>query len=860
MRRQKIFFLVLLFLFSLSSVYAESVKCKLHTGWKFQRVSKDVLMWYPATVPGCVQTDLLAIGDIEDPYFRMNERNIQWIDKEDWRYKLTFDVPSEIYSKNNIFIRFDGLDIFADVVLNGQNIISADNMFRVWKADIKNILKEKGNVLEVYFHSPTRRGLELTENSPYWFDAANDLSHIGGLFDKKISMYMRKAPYHFGWDWGPRILTIGIWKDVTLEGWNDARVEYTHYITESIERKSASVKVETDILADKFIPSAELVIENNGTVIARKSISLNPGVNRDFISFDIKNPKLWWCNGMGEQNMYDFTSKILADGKILASQTDKIGLRTIRLEQEKDQWGRSFRFVLNGVPVYAKGVNVIPFDNILTNVNSDTYKSNLEPAAQANMNMLRVWGGGIYETDEFYRQCDSLGLMIWQDFIFSCTMYPSEGKLLETMKGEFADNIRRIRNHPSLALWCGSNELEYSWASKKLRKRNTQENVDKIWQMYLDQNQAIQEALDTLCPEICYQPSSPFRGYGKNKSPYEGDYHSWSVLSGSKPITYFEEGFSRFYSEYGYESFDYYESLVRYAPGEEDQRIYSDVMLWHQRQGYNAVRANNNIIRYISDNYPAPKTFKDTLYASHVLQADAVKLAIEAHRRNKGFCWGSLYWQLGNCWPVSSDSSIDYDGNWKGLHYFVKKAFEDRLVSGYIHNDTLDVYIITDRLKAERGTLEVEVFGFDGTSYSRKTTKVAVPSNSSRMVYQTKLDDILSGADPAQSYVRFTFTDIDGVKHRNMRFFRNQKDLDFLQPDIKIDVVDRGDFKEVKMFSNVFTRAVYLSVSDSDLLHFSDNFFDLYPSEPYSVSVRTDISASELERRLRVNTINSFVF
>ena len=211
--------------------------------------------------------------------------------------------------------------------------------------------------------------------------------------------------------------------------------------------------------------------------------------------------------------------------------------------------------------------------------------------------------------------------------------------------------------------------------------------------MYLNQNKAIQEALDTLCPEICYQPSSPFRGYGKNKSPYEGDYHSWSVLAGSKPISYFEEGFSRFYSEYGYESFDYYESLVKYAPRKEDQSIYSDVMLWHQRQGYNAIRANGNIIRYISDNYPAPKTFKDTLYASHVLQADAIKLAIEAHRRNKGFCWGSLYWQLGNCWPVSSDSSIDYEGNWKGLHYIVKKAFEDRLVSGYIHNDTLDVYI-----------------------------------------------------------------------------------------------------------------------------------------------------------------------
>lgn len=853
-------FTALLFVLSAGLGHAESVRCNLHEGWKFQRVSKDVFMWHPATVPGCVQTDLLAIGDIQDPYYRMNERNIQWIDKEDWRYRLSFDVPAEIYSKDNVFIQFDGLDVFADVTLNGHKIISADNMFRIWKADVKSILKEKDNTLEVYFHSTTRKGLELTKDSPYWFHAANDLSHIGGLFDKKISMYMRKAPYNFGWDWGPRILTIGIWKQVSLEGWNDARVEYTHYMTESIDKKKAVVKVEVDALVDKQITDAELVIKNNDIVLSRQPVILEKGANHLESTFRIKNPRLWWCNGMGEQNMYDFSAQIVAENKVIASQNDRIGLRTIRLEQEKDQWGRSFRFILNGVPVYAKGVNVIPFDNILSDVTPETYRRNLEPAAQANMNMLRVWGGGIYETDEFYRQCDSLGLMIWQDFIFSCTMYPSEGQLLETMREEFADNIRRIRNHPSLALWCGSNELEYSWASKKLRTMNTQENMDKIWQMYLDQNKAIQEALDTLCPEICYQPSSPFRGYGKNKSPYEGDYHSWSVLSGSKPITYFEEGFSRFYSEYGYESFDYYESLVKYAPRKEDQSIYSDVMLWHQRQGYNAIRANGNIIRYISDNYPAPKTFKDTLYASHVLQADAVKLAIEAHRRNKGFCWGSLYWQLGNCWPVSSDSSIDYEGNWKGLHYIVKKAFEDRLVSGYIHNDTLDVYIVTDRLKPEKGVLDVEVTGFDGKSYSRKSMKVSVPANASTMVYQARLEDILEGADPEASYVRLTYTDGEGVKHSNLRFFRNQKELDFLRPEIKYTVVDNGDYKDISLTSDVFARAVYVSVKDSELLHFSDNFFDLHPCEPYTIKVKTEMSAEDLLSRLQYNCINNFLY
>jgi len=844
--------------FVASAVCMDASTYVLNSGWEFQRVSKDVSRWHPAVVPGCIQTDLLRIGDIEDPYFRMNERDIQWIDKEDWRYRTAFDVPEEILSKANIFITFYGLDTFADVTLNGTKIISADNMFRVWRADVKSLLKEKGNELEVYFHSTTRRGVELADSSPYWFQAANDLSQIGGLFDRKISMHIRKAPYHFGWDWGPRILTMGVWKPVSLEGWDDARIETVHYVTESVESRKASLKVEVNVMTDKDIADARLVVKDSDKVYLDMPVKLEKGMNVIKTGMTVKNPRLWWCNGMGEQNLYDFTTEVVAEGRVLTSKTERTGIRTIRLEQEKDQWGRSFRFILNGVPVYAKGVNVIPFDNILTNVTPETYRRHLEPAAEANMNMVRVWGGGIYESDDFYSQCDSLGIMVWQDFIFACTMYPSQGQLLETMKEEFEDNIERIRNHPSLALWCGSNELEYSWASKSLRRNNSPERMKEIWQMYLDQNEAIKSALDSLCPEICYQPSSPFRGYGKNKSPYEGDYHTWSVLGGSQPITYFEKRDARFFSEYGYESFDYYESLSEYAPRKEDQSIYSDVMLWHQRQGYNAVRANGNIIRYIGDNYPMPQTFKDTLYASQVLQADAIKLAIEAHRRNKGFCWGSLYWQLNNCWPVSSDSSIDYGGNWKALHYTVKKGFENTLVSGYIHGDTLDVYLVNDHLRPEKGSLKVEVKTMDGKLVSSCQTKAGVPANSSKMLLRMSVGEMLKGVSGQDAYVRFIYEDDQRNRYTNLRFFANQKDVNFLRPDVEFEVADMGEYKEVTVVSDVFARAVYLSVENSGLLHFSDNFFDLHPGEPYKVTVKTDIPAADLQRRLQAVTVNSF--
>ena len=839
---------------------ADRAVLKLDKDWKFQRVSVDVWQWHPATVPGCVQTDLMAIGEIEDPYYRMNEISVQWIDKEDWRYRTCFDVPEDVFCKDNIFISFDGLDVFADVTLNGVHIISADNMFRCWKADVKDLLKREGNVLEVYFHSTTRKGLELADASPYWFDAANDLSHIGGLFDKKINMYIRKAPYNFGWDWGPRILTMGIWKPVWIEGWSDMRIEDAHYVTVSADRKQAVVDVEVDVLSDDVLDDAELVISDGDKIVSRVPAAVAKGSNRLKASLKVRNPRLWWCNGMGKPELYDFTASVVAGGKTIVSRTDRVGIRTVRLEQEKDEYGRNFRFILNGVPVYAKGVNAIPFDNILTEVDSETYLRHLVPAVEANINMIRVWGGGIYESDDFYNQCDSLGIMVWQDFVFSCSLYPSQGQLLENMKVEFAENIRRIRNHPSLALWCGNNELHYSWRSAKMRKNNTPEQMQELWKMYMDQNDAIEAALDTLCSYIDYQPSSPFRGWDLDEIPTEGDRHYWAVLAGLEPVSSLEREKSRFFSEYGYESFDYYESLVKYAPFEKDQSIYSDVMLWHQRQGYNALRANGNIVKYVSDNYPEPKSFKDTLYASHVLQADIIKLAIEAHRREKGFCWGSLYWQLNNCWPVSSDSSIDYYGNWKSLHYAVRRAFADKLVSGFIHDGVADVYLVTDLLKPEKGFLKVEAVTMDGKVIASRKVRVNVPANSSRKVFSESIETLLGGTLPEDAYMKITYTGAEGRQCRNVRFFCNQKDLHFLNPEIRWEVEDKGDVKEIRLVSDVFARALYLSVRDSDILHFSDNFFDLHPDEEYVVTVKTDIPSDELAQRLQANTVNSFLY
>lgn len=440
---------------------AAPVRQHLHDDWQFRQARLN--NWYPATVPGTVHTDLMANRIIEDPYFRLNERGVQWVDKEDWIYETHFEADAGLLARERIELVFEGLDTYADVYLNDEKVLAADNMFRRWRTEVKRLLRPGENTLKVYFHSPIKVDLPKYDSLPYRYEAVNDQSANGGLFDKRVSVFARKAGYHYGWDWGPRLVTSGIWRPVYLEGWSGARISDVFYRQQEVTARRARVEVEVEIASARDLAEAVVTVASPGEGIeASVTAPLRSGMNKVTVPLDIASPKLWWTRELGEPHLYEFRASVAA-GDASDSRTTRIGLRSLRLVRDKVADGTTFYFELNGEPLFAKGANYIPCDVFLPRVTRAVYEKTIDDAAAVNMNMLRVWGGGVYEDDVFYELCDERGILVWQDFMFACSVYPAEGAWLENVRLEAEDNIRRLRNHPSIAVWCGNNECNEAW-------------------------------------------------------------------------------------------------------------------------------------------------------------------------------------------------------------------------------------------------------------------------------------------------------------------------------------------------------------------------------------------------------------
>ena len=454
---RKIFVVILLLL---AVVISSAQTDTLSSNWTFRQVRTNI--WHKATVPGVVHTDLIDNNIIEDPFFRLNERGVQWVDKEDWEYKTTFDLSSEMFARQNIELTFYGLDTYADVYLNDSLILKADNMFRTWTVNVKGVAKAKGNELRVYLHSPIKVDIPKFDALDFRYVSDNDQSANGGIFDKQVGVFARKAGYHYGWDWGPRLVTSGIWRPVVLSAWNDLKINNIRYIRENITDKNASLKVVAEVEATKSGTATMTVTTDELKQKWTAKVQLKQGKNTVEIPVSIRNPKLWWCNGLGEPNLYHFTTSISL-GSTTVSDSENIGLRDIKILREKDEFGTSYTVQINGVKAFMKGANYIPQHSFLTEVTDSMYERTILDAVNANMNMLRVWGGGIYENDIFYDLCDKYGILVWQDFMFACSFYPTEGEMLESVRQEAIDNVIRLRNHPCIALWCGNNECQAAW-------------------------------------------------------------------------------------------------------------------------------------------------------------------------------------------------------------------------------------------------------------------------------------------------------------------------------------------------------------------------------------------------------------
>lgn len=844
----------LLVIIALSTAAATPVRQSLtDIDWHF-RQKRGGVNWYKATVPGVVHTDLMANGLIEDPFFGLNERSVQWVDKEDWIYEAVFTADKEVLNKERIELVFEGLDTYADVFLNGKKLLSADNMFRCWRVDAKAQLREGQNTLQVYFHSVVKVDMPKWEALPFQYYRWNDQSANGGLLDRKISVFCRKAGYHYGWDWGPRLVTSGIWRPVYLEAWNTMRINDIFYNQKSVTEKRADIDVEFEVESQKQASAIlRITDEKSGVVLSMKSIVLNAGVNNVLVPIVLNKPKLWWSNGLGEPHRYAFRAELVSDDKVADAKHHDIAVRSLKVIREEDKDGRSFYFELNGRRVFAKGANYIPCDSFLPRVTDQVYEKCIADAVAVNMNMLRVWGGGIYENAKFYEECEKNGIMVWQDFMFACALYPVEGAMIDNIRQEAIDNIKRLRNYGCIALWCGNNECYDTLMAYKRQ-------CDKLgtgYKYYELQKAQFDFQYYELLPEVCakydpsryYHPMSPWsaKDVKQMHAPHRGDLHYWSVWGGNLPFDSYNTTRTRFMSEFGFQSFPEIASIKRYAPDEKDWDIHSEVMMSHQRGG---VKANGKIKKYLESEYWPQPDFRKFLYMGQVMQGDAIKIAVEAHRRDMPFCQGSLFWQHNDCWPVASWSSRDYYGRWKAQHYFARHFFDRYLLSAYNRDGRLRVFAVSDNQEDVKADLEVKMMTFTGEVVNSYKRRITLPANTSTVVYDEPTEKALAGAK-AEDLVIVSSLRIGGKLYTNNNYFIKQRELNFPKANVTADVVKCNGGVEVRLSTDNFARAVYLSIDDTDNF-FEDNYFDMLPGESRMVRVHTMLSPDEFAKQLQI--------
>ena len=799
------------------SVSAQTSYRNLSTeNWIFNK--QNEAKKHKATIPGTIHTDLFQNQLIPDPFFGANEKQLQWIENENWEYETHFILSESELKNQNIDLEFEGLDTYANVFLNGKVVLEANNMFRKWTISAKSHLKIGTNHLKVVFHSAVQKGKE----------EASKLSYI---LPEKERVFVRKAQYQFGWDWGPRFVTAGIWKKVQLKFWNSAKIENIKYSQIELNDKKAILEFTAEIYVAE-VKTIQLKINENS-----ETFNLKKGKNKIKMQYEIANPKLWWCNGLGNANLYPFTVEIQQKKKLLDAKKLNIGLRTIELIQEKDQAGKSFYFKLNGKSVFMKGANVVPPDSFLPRVSDATYFSLVENAKKVNMNMLRVWGGGVYFDDAFYEACDANGILVWQDFMFACSMYPGDEKFVQNVKQEVIDNVNRLQNHPSIAIWCGNNENDEGWHNWGWQKqfKYTKADSTQIWNDYKKIfHEMIPHTLDSLLPKKknIYWPSSPSIGWGRKESLAQGDSHYWGVWWGKEPFEIYKKKVGRFMSEYGFQGMPNLETLQK-VMNKEDLNFTSEAFKNHQKHptGYEIIN------EYMERDYVVPKDFEHYLYVSQLLQARGMKIAIEAHRLAKSYCMGTLYWQFNDCWPVTSWSSLDYYGNWKAAHYQVKESFAPIFLIVAEKTDALSIIGSNDNLEVKAGNLTIKLIDFSGKELwtASKECVLDVEKNTTCMQ--------ISYAELPKFVKEKTVLQIEfSGNHKNTvtyHYFVKPKELQLEQPTIEVKIVGET-LIEVK--SNTFAKNVYLQ---ADGLFFNDNYFDLIPGIPKII--KTDRPTTDIK-------------
>ena len=793
-----------------------------------QQINLKSFVWnlYSDTVsatdvdPSDVYLALFSKGIIDKPFFGDNEKKLQWVSKKEWTFETEFPLSAKTLEKDRVEMVFEGLDTYANVYLNGQLVLKADNMFRKWVVDIKRVAKRE-NRLKIVFKSPFKI-IREARNKGEW-----KLPYDYG--------FVRKAPYHFGWDWGPVFVTCGIWKAAYLKAWNNARLNDFFVKQNRVTPLLAQLKLSLSLEAAQ--PDAVVVQVYRDSVLLREdSVAVHEGTNQYLMEDVIVAPRLWWPNGMGEPHLYNYKAIVRAEGKNLDSMTIATGLRNVELVQQPDSIGRSFYFKVNGVPLFAKGANYIPPDNFLPRVSEVKYRQIIRDAKDDNMNMLRVWGGGTYEDDDFYRLCDENGILVWQDFMFAGDMIPGDTAFLNNVRQEAVDNVVRLRNHPCIALWCGNNEIDEAWHNWGWQKqfKYSKEDSAKLWHVYQHLfEEILPDVVKKYDPETFYWPSSPSIGWGNAGAYKQGDVHYWEVWWGKAPFSFYEHKIGRFMSEYGFQGMPDMKTIDEFTLP-KDRFMGSEALDVHQKHpfGWEAIR------EYMERNFPVPDNLEDYDYVSQLLQAKGIGMAIEAHRRAKPYCMGTLYWQLNDCWPVVSWSSVDYYGRWKALHYKVKNDYKRELISFDKKADNLRIWAVTDDVKTKTCYLRWDLIDFYGNSLVSGIKALVLKPNSSK-VYKTIDLHQLKTVDTNAVVLSVVLLSEDSTELAfNNYFFAKPKYLKLPKPDVAVNSKKIETGYTIYLQSNCLAKGVYLSTQVKG--SFSDNYFDLLPGKQKQLFIKTN--------------------
>lgn len=795
----------------------DSLYLPLNTGWEFAQT--DSAIWRPATVPGNVHADLLAQNIIPDPYYRLNEQAVQWVGDAEWQFRTSISVTAAQLEQDELRLVFPGLDTYAQVKLNGQTLLDADNMFRTWQADVKEVLKPGENELLVTFYPPVAYTEAIRKSVGYDLPADNDAS------PQKASIFTRKAPYHFGWDWGPRLVTAGIWKTPYLEGWKGGRILDYQFTTESINGEFAETMLKVELEGINTGNYTLTTYFERNKIVQR--VSMKAGNLVVQIPIKIPEPRLWWPRGSGDQELYDLRLSLAQGSHVLDTLSDQVGVRTVELVQETDEIGESFYFKVNGEPVYMRGANAIPGDPLLTGKGAPRYRQVLLDAAASNMNMVRVWGGGIYETDEFYALCDSLGLMVWQDFMFACSMYPGDQAFRENVRLEAEENVRRLRNHPSLALWCGNNEMEVAWNNWGWQQTYnlSPEDSTEIWNNYLHLfDTLLPAAVAGSNPSIDYLPTSPVSNWGTPENFNVGDNHYWGVWHGEEPFAEFRNNVPRFMSEYGFQSFPELRTVAEFSDS-TDWEVNSTVMKTRQK----SYKGSRLLTEHMDRHVDSPADFAAFLYLNQWIQAEGMALAIKTHRKRKPHCMGTLYWQLNDAWGGPTWSGIDHAGRWKAMQYRVRDLYKPVAILPDVDDEgRVSVHVVADVRGEKEVRWEIIILDYEGKQTLKEEGAATVSNEKAILVWEKRQAEIVDPKEVGNHVLRSRVWMGEELIGEELLYFAPPKDQSLAKVALKPTIVSTSEGCTLSFESDQLIRGVFLSFPEEEG-RFSENYFDILP-------------------------------